>query len=118
MTDATKIPQTDLICERCGEPITGTEPYASFGGNWVPYVPAKTYHGACRPTLQELVGESKPPITDDRLREVLQKFAYRIAQLTSAGESGQLDIPDFAKYENEATDETIASLRKLIEESR
>lgn len=36
----------EFNCEACGQPIEeGT--YATFGGNWVPYMPAKAYHLKC-----------------------------------------------------------------------
>ena len=38
-----------FLCDACHEPITGV--YASLGGNWVPYVPAKCYHMQCVPYL-------------------------------------------------------------------
>lgn len=39
------------ICTKCNEPIRH-EPYASFGGNLVPYIPAKLYHISCIPVLK------------------------------------------------------------------
>jgi len=44
---------SEFNCSKCGELITG--PYGSMGGSIVPFVPAKCYHMACVPTLQELV---------------------------------------------------------------
>ncbi len=41
------------VCSRCSQSLDGS-PYASIGGNWEPYVPAKLYHIQCVPTVQEL----------------------------------------------------------------
>jgi len=45
------IPRFD--CDRCGKPIIGV--YGSIGGNIEPYIPAKCYHMACIPSVQELL---------------------------------------------------------------
>lgn len=40
---------TETLCDVCGKSIEGA--YVSFGGNIVPYVPAKCYHMGCVPKL-------------------------------------------------------------------
>jgi len=49
----TKDSATVFLCDGCGKPIEKGQ-YASFGGNWVPYIPAKCYHMACIPTIPVL----------------------------------------------------------------
>lgn len=44
-----------FTCDACGKRIE-TGPYASFGGNIVPYIAPKQYHISCIPSL-------KPPCT-------------------------------------------------------
>lgn len=38
------------LCTTCGKPIEVA--YATFGGNWVPFIPAKPYHMGCIPFCQ------------------------------------------------------------------
>lgn len=40
---------SELICDRCKTPIETR--YATFGGNWVPYVAPRVYHLGCIPPL-------------------------------------------------------------------
>ena len=40
-------------CSACGLPISGV--YASFGGNWVPYVRPQLYHMKCVPSLADML---------------------------------------------------------------
>ena len=44
--------EKESICEACGEPIDDGIPYASIGGNIVPYLPAYLYHMQCVPTTK------------------------------------------------------------------
>ena len=46
--------EKESICEACGEPIDDGIPYASIGGNIVPYLPAYLYHMECVPTVKLL----------------------------------------------------------------
>ena len=41
------------LCAACGKPIKNDKVYASIGGNWVPFIPAKLYHVQCVPTLEQ-----------------------------------------------------------------
>ena len=58
---------TDFLCDGCGFAILGV--YASIGGNWVPFVPAKVYHMACVPKVPCSEPKSEPGLTVDEIGE-------------------------------------------------
>jgi hypothetical protein len=39
-----------FLCDACQQPVSGT--FASVGGNWVPFTPAKCYHMSCIPPVR------------------------------------------------------------------
>ena len=61
--------ESESICSTCGKPLNDDQPYASMGGNWVPYVAAKLYHIKCIPTIG-IVTPPKDDIFGDSWREM------------------------------------------------
>ena len=43
--------EPESMCDACGKSLKGWA-YASIGGNFVPYIPAKLYHFSCVPPIK------------------------------------------------------------------
>jgi hypothetical protein len=74
------------LCDGCHKPISGS--YATFGGNFVPYIAPKAYHLGCLPSLRS--ADPDPTFVHGSLTDAKFECTLKRPPLWTATERGHL----------------------------